>query len=162
VSGQISTVRTCSILYYCTAPYKSVARMSTLDRPDDIQIPSSPSSSSLTSEADSFDHEADPSSPSKPPTLGLRELAAKAASKRRAKRRTCSEQVKEIKLLRAMPDLQTIGDNQVTGKGAPTAALGSGINDLPFARDVEIRGWKIVGGKSWTGGGKLGAYVGGL
>jgi hypothetical protein len=30
----------------------------------------------------------------------------------------------------------------------------------PFAADVAVRGWQVVGGKSWTGGGKVGAYVG--
>ncbi|KAL7423671.1 hypothetical protein Q5752_001253 [Cryptotrichosporon argae] len=35
----------------------------------------------------------------------------------------------------------------------------SPAGDPTFARDVEIRGWKVVGGKSWTGGGKVGAYV---
>lgn len=31
----------------------------------------------------------------------------------------------------------------------------------PFAREVTIKGWKIVGGESWTDVAKLGAYVGG-
>jgi hypothetical protein len=30
----------------------------------------------------------------------------------------------------------------------------------PFAADVAVKGWQVVGGKSWTGGGKVGAYVG--
>lgn len=32
----------------------------------------------------------------------------------------------------------------------------------PFAREVEIKGWKIVGGRSWTDKAKVGAYVGEL
>lgn len=39
-------------------------------------------------------------------------------------------------------------------------ALGPERESAPFARDVEIRGWKTVGGKSWTDGAKVGAYVG--
>lgn len=33
---------------------------------------------------------------------------------------------------------------------------------LPFAKEVEIKGWKIIGGKSWSDLGRLGAYVGGF
>lgn len=33
--------------------------------------------------------------------------------------------------------------------------------ESPFAREVTIKGWKIVGGDSWTDVAKLGAYVGG-
>lgn len=33
--------------------------------------------------------------------------------------------------------------------------------EAPFAREVAIKGWKIVGGESWTDVAKLGAYVGG-
>lgn len=33
--------------------------------------------------------------------------------------------------------------------------------ESPFAREVTIKGWKIVGGESWTDVAKLGAYVGG-
>jgi hypothetical protein len=29
----------------------------------------------------------------------------------------------------------------------------------PFARDVKIDGWKMVGGKTWTDKAKLGSYV---
>lgn len=31
--------------------------------------------------------------------------------------------------------------------------------EAPFAREVAIKGWKIVGGESWTDVAKLGAYV---
>lgn len=30
----------------------------------------------------------------------------------------------------------------------------------PFAKEVAVKGWQVVGGKSWTDGAKLGAYVG--
>lgn len=33
--------------------------------------------------------------------------------------------------------------------------------ESPFAREVTIKGWKIVGGETWTDVAKLGAYVGG-
>ncbi|ORX34172.1 hypothetical protein BD324DRAFT_636922 [Kockovaella imperatae] len=31
--------------------------------------------------------------------------------------------------------------------------------NAPFAREVEIKGWKVVGGKTWTGAARVGAYV---
>jgi hypothetical protein len=41
-----------------------------------------------------------------------------------------------------------------------SAVIGAGT-ELPFAGDVEIKGWRVVGGKSWTDMGRIGAYVGG-
>lgn len=41
-----------------------------------------------------------------------------------------------------------------------SAVIGPGT-DLPFASEVEIKGWRVVGGKSWTDLGRIGAYVGG-
>jgi hypothetical protein len=40
-----------------------------------------------------------------------------------------------------------------------SAVIGAGT-ELPFAGDVEIKGWRVVGGKSWTDMGRIGAYVG--
>lgn len=40
-----------------------------------------------------------------------------------------------------------------------SAVIGTGT-ELPFAADVEIKGWRVVGGKSWTDMGRIGAYVG--
>jgi len=42
-----------------------------------------------------------------------------------------------------------------------SAVIGAGT-ELPFASDVEIKGWRVVGGKSWTDLGRIGAYVGAL
>ena len=40
-----------------------------------------------------------------------------------------------------------------------SAVIGAGT-ELPFASDVQIKGWRVVGGKSWTDLGRIGAYVG--
>lgn len=109
------------------------------------------STSSLTSSS-SFDPHADPtpgeSSKSKststhndhPQVLGLRELARMRRHERRARREAKSP---------------TQGKNEVR----LISVIGPGT-DLPFAKEVEIKGWRVVGGKSWTDLGRIGAYVG--
>lgn len=100
------------------------------------------SRSSLTSDEITFDHtaptsEIEPGS-GKEPTLGLRELASMALSGLRQAEHSV-DVPQEIRLLKA---------------------LGPEPETAPFARAVEIKGWKVVGGKSWTDQGKVGAYVG--
>jgi len=104
--------------------------------------PSCSSHSSLTSEENIFDHTAPPSDtelgPRKEPTLGLRELASMA--------------IHDNKPVYIPPEIPP-GIQLLK-------ALGQEPDSWPFARDVEIKGWKTVGGKSWTDGAKVGAYVG--
>ena len=107
------------------------------------------STSSLTSSS-SFDPHADPapgeSSKSTsthndhPQVLGLRELARMRRYERRSRREAKN---------------QTQGKNEVR----LISVIGPGT-DLPFAKEVDIKGWRVVGGKSWTDLGRIGAYVG--
>lgn len=122
--------------------------------------PASSSTSSLTSSS-SFDPHAHPDAhpddasskgkgePGPSTILGLRELARMRKDEKRARQAvvtttTTTEEVdprppKEIKLL--------------------SSVFGSDTQ-LPFAVDAQILGWKVVGGKSWTDLGRIGAYVG--
>jgi hypothetical protein len=104
------------------------------------------STSSLTSSS-SFDPHADPSlgESSKSATehvqvLGLRELARMRRHERRARKEA---------------NKPTQGRNEVR----LISVIGP-ETDLPFAKEVEIKGWRVVGGKSWTDLGRIGAYVG--
>ena len=112
-------------------------------------IPLSPSTShssrsSLTSEESEFDHTALPTDTqagfTKAPTLGVRELASMALS---------------------FPKPKVMAP-QLSSEIALLKALGPQPDSAPFTREVEIKGWKIVGGKSWTDRAKVGAYVGKL
>ncbi|WVQ85490.1 hypothetical protein IAT38_007655 [Cryptococcus sp. DSM 104549] len=111
------------------------------------RLPPSPSSShsSLTSEDVSFDHLAPPgpSSPSTstPATLGLIDLVNMRGRDKAARRA-------------AGDDLDRDGGGAISVRVRAAADEGD-----QFARQVVIRGWKVVGGKSWTDGGKVGAYV---
>ncbi|CAD6578293.1 MAG: hypothetical protein TREMPRED_002144 [Tremellales sp. Tagirdzhanova-0007] len=109
-------------------------------------IPLSPSTShssrsSLTSEESEFDHTALPTDTqagfTKAPTLGVRELASMALS---------------------FPKPKVMAP-QLSSEIALLKALGPQPDSAPFTREVEIKGWKIVGGKSWTDRAKVGAYV---
>jgi hypothetical protein len=122
------------------------------------------SSSSFTSSS-SFDPHAHPSdekdgsgSGPGPATLGLRELARMRKEERRAKKEATN------------PQVDTVTSTGIrTGTGAQVdkrrevklvaSVIGAG-SELPFATDVVIRGWKVVGGRSWTDIGRIGAYVG--
>jgi len=133
---------------------------------NDSILSSSPSTSSLTSDEEPFDHKLDPATDSAPPLLGLRELAALRKSRKKPTEQQDSGP-KEIKLLRAVhpASINHAEDLENHGNPRPEEAAGIGQtspvpSSLPFAMDVEIKGWKIVGGKSWTGGAKVGAYVG--
>ena len=130
--------------------------------------PSGSSSSSLTSSS-SFDPHAPPedekdaSARAGPSTLGLRELAKMRKEERRAKKEASTPNSRtettghgasggrrrEVKLVSSV-----IGSGAGTGTGTGTGT------ELPFATDVQITGWKVVGGTSWTDIGRIGAYVG--
>ncbi|WVR05677.1 hypothetical protein IAU60_002699 [Kwoniella sp. DSM 27419] len=141
-------------------------------------IPASPSvsESSLTSDETPFDHLASTSptksaiasgtSSTKPTALGLRDLV-KMHRADRAKSKGASQKGRE-------PGATTIslgstpGPTMVTPDGEPPVPAYSDVTRSPssdatgsdvFARQVAIRGWKVVGGRSWTDGGKMGAYV---
>lgn len=43
--------------------------------------------------------------------------------------------------------------------GSPSPGVKELPTPLPFARDVNIKGWKVVGGKTWTDKAKMGSYV---
>lgn len=120
----------------------------------------SPSSSSFSSSS-SFDphahpDEKEPEAGAGPSTLGLRELAKMRKEERRRKKVSTTS--------------TGTGDDSPHRQGTPgrggrqevklvSSVIGAGT-DLPFATDVQIRGWKIVGGRSWTDIGRIGAYVG--
>lgn len=40
-----------------------------------------------------------------------------------------------------------------------SSAIGQEDVILPFAKDVRIDGWKVIGGKTWSDKAKLGSYV---
>lgn len=129
------------------------------------RLSASPSGSSLSSltSSSSFDPHAPPDDEEKglragPSTLGLRELARMRKEEKRAKREAITPRAA------ARTENSVAGENErrrevklvssVIGSGAGTTT------DLPFATDVQIRGWKVVGGRSWTDIGRIGAYVG--
>jgi hypothetical protein len=121
-------------------------------------ISTSPSDSPLTSDEEPFDHNAEPESSSKPSLLGLRELAALRKSRKKTAKATNDRPV-EIKLFQA--DLAADEPVSNSDEGVIEGGLKTPLSaTLPFARDVELKGWKIVGGKGWNGAGKVGAYVG--
>lgn len=117
---------------------------------------SSGSSASLTSES-SFDPN-DPetysqpgsSSASKPAPLGIVEIARMARNDRKARKASRSPVQERGPILLLSPPVSP-GVNSAMGM------LGEG--DV-FARDVVIKGWKIVGGKGFGDKAKVGAYVG--
>lgn len=128
--------------------------------------PSGSSSSSLTSSS-SFDPHAPPddekdaSVRAGPSTLGLRELARMRKEEKRAEQEAITPRARN----------ETTGPGAGAGAGSErrrevklvSSVIGSGAGtgtELPFATDVQIRGWKVVGGRSWTDIGRIGAYVG--
>ncbi|KAK4684219.1 hypothetical protein P7C73_g5973, partial [Tremellales sp. Uapishka_1] len=113
-----------------TAP-STIAGPSTLIALSPSSARSSSSSLSLTSSETSFDHESQPPRPPHIPGLRDLTLSVKAAPAPQPR----------IQLLKAI---------------APAA---DSPHQLPFARQVEITGWKIVGGRSFEDLGKVGAYV---
>ena len=54
--------------------------------------------------------------------------------------------------------IETVGKSRSQVK-LVSAVIGAGT-ELPFASDVQIKGWRVVGGKTWTDLGRIGAYVG--
>ncbi|WVQ97060.1 hypothetical protein IAU59_004170 [Kwoniella sp. CBS 9459] len=148
-------------------------------------LPPSPaaSDSSLTSEEVSFDHNAapiavdTPAGPSRTgtqgckegraPTLGLRDLV-KMHKRDRTRRAMTSKagsgsggiySSNQVQIHDSTSAISLGGDSPTVDPSAvppyPGDEPGAGV----FARQVVIRGWKVVGGSSWTDGGKMGAYV---
>jgi hypothetical protein len=76
----------------------------------------------------------------------LRELARMRRHERRAKNRSKEQDATDENCKRTEVRLVS-------------AVIGQGT-ELPFTREVVIKGWKVVGGKSWTDLGRIGAYVG--
>nr|ODO02330.1 hypothetical protein L204_01063 [Cryptococcus depauperatus CBS 7855] len=112
-----------------------------------ILLPSSPSSShsSLTIENLSFDPSTAPRDNTPPPTLGLRELLK--MRERDSQRKTKSRQLQSNADAIRNRDIIL----QVNSHGAGEGGI--------FASQVDIKGWKVVGGNDWQDVGKLGAYV---
>ena len=146
----------------------------------------SPSASSLISE-ESFDHKATTSNVKHPPidgqsekksVLGVRDLIHMARDEKEKK--TILRSGLESPVSVAPMEIQLFGGtirsddgghdesesplegysvsaNTETGGDASEVICSS---EGPFARDVEIKGWKIVGGRTWTGAARVGSYVG--
>ncbi|WVF70691.1 hypothetical protein IAT40_005484 [Kwoniella sp. CBS 6097] len=116
----------------------------------------------------------------RPPTLGLRDLVKmhKRDKLRRAQNfKTGSDSIyscgsRQVQIHDSTSAISlganaALDDNEVPPYPGDEIATGAGrILDAGtsdggevFAKQVAIRGWKIVGGSSWTDGGKLGAYV---
>lgn len=105
-----------------------------------VQISPSPSPSpSCNSSSDNHDHAAPPR-----PSPGV-EMLGRLAVRRDSPRHGRSREI----LVLGHPD--------------EVVSRSSGIKELqippPFAEDAHIRGWKVVGGKTWTDKAKLGSYV---
>lgn len=118
--------------------------------------PSPSSSSSLTSSS-SFDPHANPPPEDKgeqgPSTLGLRELNDMRRRDRRVRKAAKAGARAEREPEMIVPDSTRGGVKLVQ------SVIGGGT-ESPFAVDVQIKGWRVVGGKSWTDLGRIGAYVG--
>ncbi|ORY28632.1 Phox homologous domain-containing protein [Naematelia encephala] len=120
-----------------------------------VALSPSPSISSLTSEEEAFDHTVriQPESTS---ILGLREMASLKRLERdnQAASRRDAMSKRKIELLKAVhPSLKSGegGDQGKAGRVSPVSGT--------FASDVRIRGWKMVGGRTWSDKAKVGAYV---
>ena len=153
-----------------------------------VPLSRSPSVSSLASEA-SFNPHAPPTDlpengsvgqrTTSPPVLGVRELLqmAKTEKETRTIRALPPEsplalvQPVEIRLFGSTthedsPD-GTASDGEYEGQTSDVPRYSETVPGLfrsssegPFAKEVEIRGWKVVGGRTWTGAARVGAYVG--
>ena len=142
----------------------------------------SPSASSLISE-ESFDyktgtskakHATDDVQSEKKPVLGVRDLIHMARDEKDKK--ALLKGGPESPVAVAPLEIQLFGGTTASDNSsqegvegaAISAAAGSGsglieslrASEGPFARNIEIRGWKIVGGRTWTGAARVGAYVG--
>ena len=106
-----------------------------------ILLPSSPTPSTPEFEYESDQSDNEVSEPKR--ILGVRELRELERIKKRK-----PEVHREITIL-GHPDSKTLATYVETSVEC----------DL-FARDVCIKGWKIVGGKGWGDKAKIGAYVG--
>ena len=103
------------------------------------RLPPSPSSSVLSLSA----LEDEPEEPGPKRVLGIRELRKFSHGGKNGKR-SAGVQNKEI----------VVHSRPTDGTGKEGGGVGN------FAREVTIRGWKMVGGKTWSDKAKVGAYVG--
>jgi hypothetical protein len=122
----------------------------------------SPSTSSLTTSSSFDPHEPYDEAPksghgsrsqTQSQILGLRELARMRKAEREAGRRSKKEGHS------SHLDTSVSGNKRPNQVRLTSSVIGPGT-DLPFTNDVEIKGWRVVGGKSWTDLGRIGAYVG--
>jgi len=102
------------------------------------RLPPSPSSSVLS--LDSHTEEVDEPSPKR--LLGLRELRKFSREGKRS-----PEVIKKEIVVLGHPDVPASGSKNRSDVGN-------------FAKEVTIKGWKVVGGKTWSDKAKVGAYVG--
>ncbi|WWC60490.1 uncharacterized protein I303_103063 [Kwoniella dejecticola CBS 10117] len=144
-----------------------------------ILIPPSPggSDSSLTSDEETFDHLANvptvvssadsksnfksgPDGGSTKPILGLRDLVKMHQAEKEKKKRTVSPL--------SSPGIVEIHDELPPSYPGSSISTGSGIQmgidasaQEVFAKQVVIKGWKVVGGRDWKdlAVARLGAYV---
>lgn len=123
-------------------------------RPELVRLSLSPASSpgSLSSEED-FDPHVTTTGRAAPPTLGLRELASMRRHDRAAQKAQAKPPTGVLSGTSASATPVATGGIQLLKAVNPTD------DQLPFASDVEIRGWRIVGGKRWTDQARVGAYV---
>lgn len=129
--------------------------------------PSVSSSSSFTSSS-SFDPHANPDEKGDhdrcttgPTRLGLRELAKMRREDKRARKATTGASTNTTSASATADSYGNLGNRERRSGEVKlvSSVIGAGT-DLPFAMDVQIKGWKVVGGKSWTDIGRVGAYVG--
>ena len=109
-----------------------------------ILLPSSPSPSELDIPSDTSEPEDEAGERR---ILGVRELAelSKIKSKRPVRH----------------TEIAILGHPDDRERDAQAGQVGRDKDDVtPFARDVCIKGWRVVGGKTWTDKAKVGAYVG--
>lgn len=112
------------------------------------------SSSSLTSSSSFDPHEAPLASPSteerRPSALGIRDIQKlyRADKVEKALQRE-REEARPI-------DVQ---HESSSSRGDLTNPFGGRAGEV-FAADVNVRGWRIIGGQKWSGDAKVGAYVG--
>jgi hypothetical protein len=123
-------------------------------------LPPSPSgsSSSLTSDEDTFDPSAPPydATTPRPSALGIREIAKLTAARKAMMKHRDSGQGQPgvgTRVQAGPSNGSEIQLLQATGQV-------DRVENLPFAKQVEVKGWKVVGGRDWDSMARVGAYVG--
>lgn len=117
----------------------------------------SPSTSSLTSDEEAFDHTAPAHTSSPPPALGVRDLLRLRRKDKAAER---GRRLAEERRLAAGPVRLYEPDGSKAEHEDGNGDIQGVAAALPFTQEVVIRGWNMVGGRTWTQKAKVGAYVG--